>query len=79
MEKHAKDPASHIILDVRTLGEFHDSLSRNKHLNIGHIKGAIHVPMQDLQQKHEAIEELKQYKDKEKYINCSHRYRTRTI
>ena len=79
MEKHTKNPADHIILDVRTPGEYHDSSSRNKHLNIGHIKGAIHVSLQDLQQKPEAIEALKQYKDREIYITCSHSYRSRTI
>lgn len=79
MEKHTKNPAAHIILDVRTPGEYHDSSSRNKHLNIGHIKGAIHVSLQDLQQKPEAIEALKQYKDREIYITCSHSYRSRTI
>ena len=50
-----------------------------KHLNLGHIKSAINIPIQDLQQKPEAIKQLEPYKDKEIYVICSHSYRSRAV
>src|SRR5687767_12901705 len=59
-----------IILDVRSPGEYGDS-SQFRHLNIGRIKGAMNISIQDLQQKPEAIKQLEAYKDKEIYVICS--------
>jgi len=41
-----KDP-NMIIVDVRTKGEYYDTASRFQQMNIGHIKGAINIPLQD--------------------------------
>ena len=74
-----RDKKDIVILDVRSRGEYHDTLSNNKHLNIGHIKGAINFPLQELSQRPEMIKEVEQYKDKEVYVICSHSYRSRTV
>ncbi len=79
MQKMEKGDKDFIVLDVRTKGEYHDTLSTAKHLNIGHIKGAVNISIQDLQRKPEALQQLDQYKDKEIYVICSHSYRSRTI
>jgi rhodanese-related sulfurtransferase len=79
MQKLQKGHNDFIILDVRTKGEFHDTLSGGKHLNIGHIKGAINIPLQDLQRNPEALQPLEPYKNKDIYVICSHSYRSRTI
>ena len=79
MQKMEKGEKDFIILDVRTKGEYHDTLSTAKHLNIGHIKGAINIPLQDLQRKPEALQQLDPYKDKEIYVICSQSYRSRII
>jgi rhodanese-related sulfurtransferase len=78
MKKVQQGEKDMVILDVRTRGEYNDTAS-NRHLNLGHIKSAINIPLQDLQQKPEALKELEQYKDKEIYVICSHSYRSRTI
>lgn len=69
----------YLILDVRTKGEYHDSLTSGKHLNIGRIKGAINIPLQDLQRDSNALKTLDAHKDKNIYVICSHSYRSRTI
>lgn len=79
MEKLKQGKTDLIILDVRTKGEYHDTLSSGKQLNLGHIRGAINIPVQDLQQKPEALQQLEVYKDKDIYVICSHSYRSRTI
>lgn len=79
MKKKQKGDKNMLILDVRTRGEYNDTLSRGKALNIGHIKGAINIPLQELQQNPEAIKQLDPYKDKDIYVICSHSYRSRVI
>jgi rhodanese-related sulfurtransferase len=79
MQKVQQGQKNFVILDVRTKGEYFDTVSGARHLNLGHIKSAINIPLQDLQQKPEALKELEQYKDKEIYVICSHSYRSRTI
>jgi len=79
MKKVQQGEKDFVILDVRTKGEYYDTVSGARHLNLGHIKSAINIPLQDLQQKPEALKELEQYKDKEIYVICSHSYRSRTI
>jgi rhodanese-related sulfurtransferase len=68
-----------LILDVRTKGEFYDTVSRNPQSNIGRLRDAINIPLQDLQQNAEAIKQLDSYKDKDIYVICSHSYRSRSI
>jgi rhodanese-related sulfurtransferase len=79
MKKKQKADNSFIILDVRSKGEFNDTLTNGKAFNIGHIKGAINIPIQDLMQKPEVIQQLEPYKDKDIYVICSHSYRSRAI
>src|SRR5690348_3168573 len=79
MKKKQKGDPNMIIVDVRTRGEYHDTVSRGKQSNIGRIKGAINIPVQDFQQKTaETVKQLEAYKDKEIYLICSHSYRSRT-
>src|ERR1044072_8199881 len=77
MKKKKQGDANMVIVDVRTRGEYHDTVSRGKQSNIGHIKGAINVTLQDLQQNPDAVKQLDQYKDKDIYLICSHSYRSR--
>ena len=79
MKKKQQGDNNMVIVDVRTNGEFHDTVSRGKQSNIGRIKGAINIPVQDFQQKTaEAVKQLEPYKDKEIYLICSHSYRSRS-
>ncbi len=78
MKKKKQGDANMVIVDVRTRGEYHDTVSRGKQSNIGHIKGAINVTLQDLQQNPDAVKQLDQYKDKDIYLICSHSYRSRS-
>ena len=66
-----------VIVDVRSKGEYYDTVSRGKQSNIGHIKGAINITLQDLQQNPDAVKQLDAYKDKDIYLICSHSYRSR--
>lgn len=79
MEKKQKGDDNMIIVDVRTKGEYHDTVSRGKQSNIGRIKGAINIPLQDLQKDPEAVKQLEAYKDKDIYLICSHSYRSRSV
>jgi rhodanese-related sulfurtransferase len=78
MKKKKQGESNMVIVDVRTRGEYHDTTSRGMQSNIGRIKDAINIPLQDLQQKREAITQLEAYKDKEIYLVCSHSYRSRS-
>lgn len=62
------------ILDVRSDGEFNDTMSSSPGLNIGHIKNALHI---DIRQLPARWKELNQYKDKPLFIYCSHSQRSR--
>ena len=64
----------YILLDVRSQGEFEDTLSSSEDLNIGHIKGALHIDIRQLPQR---WRELLAYKDKPLFIYCSHSQRSR--
>ena len=65
-----------IIVDVRSPGEYGDT-GRGKSGNIGRIKGAININVNDLQNDPNAVHKLDAYKDKEVYLICSHSYRSR--
>ena len=64
----------YVLLDVRSQGEFDDTLSSSPGLNIGHIKDALHISIQQLP---ERWKELLEYKDKPLFIYCSHSQRSR--
>lgn len=64
----------YVILDVRSQGEFDDTLSNSPGLNIGHIKGAIHIDIRELPQR---WKELQEYKDRPLFVYCSHSQRSR--
>lgn len=62
------------LLDVRSQGEFDDTLSSSESLNIGHVKDALHIDIRQLPQR---WKELLPYKDKPLFIYCSHSQRSR--
>src|SRR5882757_4280057 len=62
------------LLDVRSQGEYDDTSSMAPGLNIGHIKDALHISIQELQSR---WKELLPYKDKPLFIYCSHSQRSR--
>ncbi|MES1225806.1 MAG: rhodanese-like domain-containing protein, partial [Bacteroidota bacterium] len=72
--KTLKANPGYVLLDVRSQGEFDDSLSSSPGLNIGHIKDALHISIQELPQR---WKELLPYKDKPLFIYCSHSQRSR--
>lgn len=78
---YAANPASSniLVLDVRTPGEYMDTVPGGRHIGIGRIKGAMNISLQDLLNKPDAIKQLDGYKDKEVYVICSHSYRSRRI
>ena len=78
MKKKQQGNKNMVIVDVRSKGEYHDTTSRNRQSNIGHIKDAINVTLQDLQQNPDAVKQLEAYKDKDIYLICSHSYRSRS-
>jgi rhodanese-related sulfurtransferase len=67
-----------VIVDVRSKGEYYDSITWGRQSNIGKIKDAVSVTLQDLRQNPDAAtKQLDAYKDKEIYLICSHSYRSR--
>jgi rhodanese-related sulfurtransferase len=78
---YAANPSSSniLVLDVRTPGEYMDTVPGGRHIGIGRIKGAMNISLQDLINKPDAIKQLDNYKDKEVYVICSHSYRSRRI
>ena len=79
MEITKKGDKGYIILDVRSPGEYVDTVPGGKRVGIGRIKTAINIPIQDLLQKPEAIAQLEKYKNEDIYVICSHSYRSRRI
>jgi rhodanese-related sulfurtransferase len=77
MKKKQQGDKNMVIVDVRTNGEYYDSISRGKQSNIGRIKDAIHIELRELQQNPDAVKKLDAYKDKDIYLICSHSYRSR--
>jgi len=64
----------YVLLDVRSDGEFNDTLSASPSLNIGHLQNAVHINITQLPQR---WKELTAYKDKPVFIYCSHSQRSR--
>jgi len=58
-----------ITLDVRTPQEFNGTAPEN----FGRIKGAINIPIQEIEKR---VGELEQYKNKEILVYCSHSHRS---
>ena len=79
MKKTQQGTPDYIILDVRTSGEYVDTVTGGKHIGIGRIKNAINISLQDLLQKPETIQQLEKYKQEDVYVICSHSYRSRRI
>ena len=63
----------HLLLDVRSKGEFYDT-STSASLNIGHLKGAVNMDINDMEKR---WKELLPYKNKPIFIYCSHSQRSR--
>ncbi len=64
----SKKPGT-ILLDVRTPEEFNGTAQEN----FGRLKGAINIPVQELESR---IAELAKYKQKEIIVYCSHSHRS---
>jgi len=79
LQKLEKKDTNVILVDVRTKGEYHDSSSTYQQSNIGHIKGAINIPLQDFRKDPATVHQLDAYKGKDIYVICSHSYRSRVI
>jgi rhodanese-related sulfurtransferase len=66
-----KDPDV-ILLDVRTPGEFTNTY-KESYLNIGKLKGAINIPVDELSAN---LNKLEKYKGKKIIVYCSHAHRS---
>ncbi len=77
LKKKQQEDKNMVIVDVRTKGEYGDT-GRGKQYNIGRIKGAINITLQDLRENADAIKQLETYRDKDIYLICSHSYRSRS-
>src|SRR6476646_310699 len=71
--KTLQDNDGYILLDVRSKGEFYDT-SVATNLNIGHLKNATNIDIQELPKR---LNELKKDKDKPIFVYCSHSQRSR--
>jgi rhodanese-related sulfurtransferase len=72
--KTLKDNPGFVLLDVRSDGEYNDTVSGSPALNIGHLQNALHINITQLPQR---WKELVAYKDKPLFIYCSHSQRSR--
>lgn len=68
-----------IVLDVRSKGEYYDTSTTFQQMNIGRIRGAINIPLQDFRKNPGIVHLLDQYRDKDIYVICSHSYRSRVV
>ncbi|MEO7309395.1 MAG: rhodanese-like domain-containing protein [Chitinophagaceae bacterium] len=71
--KEIQAKESYMLLDVRSPGEFSDT-SESENYNMGHLKGAINIPLNQLG---ERLGELEPYHGKTIYVYCSHSQRSR--
>jgi rhodanese-related sulfurtransferase len=79
LNKLEQKDSNMVVLDVRTKGEYYDTSSRYQQSNIGRIKGAINIPLQDFRKDPSIVHELDAYHDKDIYVICSHSYRSRVV
>lgn len=68
-----KNNPGYLLLDVRSIGEYSDTSSFSS-LNIGHLKNAINININELGKK---LHEIKNASDKPVFIYCSHSQRSR--
>jgi rhodanese-related sulfurtransferase len=78
MKKKIAGDKNMVIIDVRTRGEYNDT-PHGKSGDIGRIRGAINIPLQELMSDSQKIHQFDDYKDKDIYLICSHSYRSRTV
>jgi len=62
-----------LILDVRSPGEFRDT-SASASLNIGHLKGAVNIDVNEVKNR---LNEIRAYKNRPVFVICSHSQRSR--
>lgn len=67
-----KNDPNVVLLDVRTPGEFTNTYNET-YLNIGKLKGAINIPVDELSAN---LNKLEKYKDKKIIVYCSHAHRS---
>jgi rhodanese-related sulfurtransferase len=72
--KTLQENPGYVLLDVRSDGEFNDTMSSSPALNLGHFQNALHINITQLSQR---WKELTDYKDKPVFIYCSHSQRSR--
>ncbi|HEY0680274.1 MAG TPA: rhodanese-like domain-containing protein [Chitinophagaceae bacterium] len=65
-----------VLLDVRSKGEYDDTLSTAASLNIGRLKNTIHLDIREMPAR---WRELAPHKDKPIYVMCSHSQRSRRV
>lgn len=70
-----KQNPDHLILDVRSKGEHYDT-SMFKGLNIGHLKGAINININEVGSR---LKEIEAYKNRPVFVYCSHSQRSRRV
>ncbi len=63
----------YLLLDVRSPGEHHDT-STSAGYNLGHLKGARNININELGKR---LNEIKEYKDQPVFVYCSHSQRSR--
>ena len=71
--KELQGKEQYLLLDVRSKGEFADT-SGTSNYNMGHLKGAKNISLNDLP---ERLAELEPYKSQTIYVHCSHSQRSR--
>ena len=72
--KTLKDNPGYILLDVRSEGEYRDTLSSSPALNLGHMQNAMNVNVSQLPQR---WKELSAYKDRPVFVYCYSSQRSR--
>ena len=73
--KTLKQNPGGLILDVRSKGEHYDT-STSKTLNIGHLKDATNININDVGSR---LKEIENYKTKPVFVYCSHSQRSRRV
>src|SRR5215218_5770581 len=73
--KTLKQNPDALILDVRSKGEHYDT-STSKTLNLGHLKGAVNININDVGSR---LKEIEDHKNKPVFVYCSHSQRSRRV